>query len=89
LWFLAAKAKFDEMCLKFESELNILLKTPVPDIASKFGEKIAEGIAKVRKGDIIIEPGYDGEYGKVKIWNSNNDTKGEKLEMQNQMGLKF
>ena len=23
---------------------------------------------RVRKGDIIVEPGYDGEYGKVKIW---------------------
>jgi PHP family Zn ribbon phosphoesterase len=23
----------------------------------------------VRRGDIVIEPGYDGVYGVVKIWN--------------------
>ena len=28
----------------------------------------AEGIARVRTGDILIEPGYDGLYGTVKVW---------------------
>ena len=62
------KIKFDELCLEFGSELNILLKTPVLEIEKKFGEKIAQGVTKVRKGDIFIDPGYDGEYGKVRIW---------------------
>ena len=30
-------------------------------------------MAKVRNGNIAIDPGYDGEYGKVKIWNSEED----------------
>ena len=45
------------MCLEFDSELNILLKTPIAEIEKKFGEKIAEGIVKVRKGDIFIDAG--------------------------------
>jgi uncharacterized protein (TIGR00375 family) len=63
------KKRFDELCLKFGSEINILLKTPIPDLIKICGEKIAEGVGKVRGGDIIIDPGYDGVYGKVKIWN--------------------
>ena len=83
------KAKFEEMCLDFGSELNILLKMALSEIEKKFGEKIAEGIAKVRKGDIIIDPGYDGEYGKVKIWSENSNVAEEKLKTENQLGLKF
>ncbi|CAN5123637.1 endonuclease Q family protein [soil metagenome] len=49
-------------------ELDILLKVSAGSIAQAVGEKIAEGVVKVRKGEIIIEPGYDGEYGKVKLW---------------------
>jgi uncharacterized protein (TIGR00375 family) len=60
--------KFDEMCQKFGSELEALLKVPIEELSVKEGEKIAEGIGKVRNGDIVVNPGFDGEYGKVKIW---------------------
>jgi DNA helicase II / ATP-dependent DNA helicase PcrA len=30
--------------------------------------EIAEGIMRVREGRVSIEPGYDGEYGKVHIF---------------------
>ena len=29
---------------------------------------VDEAIARVRSGDISIEPGYDGQYGTVKVW---------------------
>ncbi len=62
------KAKFDEMCTKLGSEIQILLKSEISDIEKLFGRKIAEGVLKVRRGDIEIDPGFDGEYGKVRIW---------------------
>jgi len=83
------KIKFDEMCLSFVSELNILLKTPISEIEKKFGEKIAEGVAKVRKGDIFIDPGYDGEYGKVKIWSEEPTIDVSSIVQDAQLGLKF
>lgn len=49
-------------------EFKILLETEIEDIKRIAGEKAAEGVAKVRGGDIAIEPGYDGVFGKVKIW---------------------
>ena len=30
--------------------------------------KIAEGILRMRRGEVQVEPGYDGEYGKVHIF---------------------
>ena len=84
------KIKFDEMCLEFGSEIQALLKTPIADIQKKFGEKIAEGVAKVRRGDIVVDPGYDGEYGKVKIWSEDSLLKKEKTEPEKtQLGLEF
>ena len=52
----------------FGSEFTILLKTPVEEVSKIGGEKLAEAINKVRKGDIFIDPGYDGVFGTVKIW---------------------
>lgn len=85
------KIKFDELCSEFGSEINILLKTPIQDLTKFAGEKIAQGVEKVRKGDIIIDPGYDGEYGKVKIWNGEEALGQNKKQavQEDQLGLKF
>ncbi len=61
----------------FGTEFKILLGTDVSEIAKIAGERVAEGIAKVRNGDIVIEPGYDGVFGKVKIWSSEAKTEEE------------
>jgi len=52
----------------FGSEMAILLKTPIVDLEKQATYRVAEGIKKVREGDIIIKPGFDGVYGTVRIW---------------------
>lgn len=83
------KAQFDDMCQKFGSEIAVLLKTPLDKIESFYGEKIAQGIAKVRKGDIVIKPGFDGEYGKVKIWNGDEQISQNTKNLEKQLGMEF
>ncbi|CAN5294731.1 hypothetical protein BH10PAT1_BH10PAT1_7200 [soil metagenome] len=58
---------YDEMITKLGSEFKILLETDLDDIETLFGAKIANAISKVRLGDIVIEPGFDGQFGKVAI----------------------
>lgn len=65
---LKVQQKYEEMVTSIDTELKILTKTPVELIAMTVGEKIAEGIDRVRKGKLKIEPGFDNTYGKVKIW---------------------
>lgn len=65
-------------------EFSVLLKSSVSSISRIAGERIAEAVDKVRKGDIVIEPGYDGVFGVVKIWG-----KGENKESHSHEQLHF
>jgi PHP family Zn ribbon phosphoesterase len=49
-------------------EFNVLLASSQKEIEKAAGERAAVGIEKVRRGDIHIDPGYDGVFGVVKIW---------------------
>ncbi|MFZ5932726.1 MAG: endonuclease Q family protein [Patescibacteria group bacterium] len=59
---------FEALTSFFSSEFKVLLETPLVDLERVAGSRVAEGIGKVRGGDISIEPGYDGVFGQVKIW---------------------
>ena len=63
-----AQAAYFDLVSRFGSELTVLTDAEVSDIARVSGDRVAEGVARVRSGDISIEPGYDGVYGTVRIW---------------------
>lgn len=52
------------------SEFELLLTSPLERIAKIAGERVALGVDMVRKGQLTIDPGYDGVFGVVKIWNT-------------------
>ena len=85
---LKVKNLFDDLCKEFESELNVLLRVSIKDIAGKAGERVAEGIEKVRKGEIVILPGFDGQYGIVKIW-EDKEINEKHQETVDQLGIDF
>lgn len=72
------KVLFEKICNELGPEIKILLKSSLEDIQKAGGEKVAQGVMKVRKGDISIEPGFDGEYGKVAIWS-------DKISLENKI----
>ena len=51
-----------------DTEINLLLKLPEEDLFNLFPEKLTEAILRVRKGEVFVKPGYDGEYGVVKVF---------------------
>jgi len=63
------KVEYDNLIENLGTEMDILMNISIKKIEKVSGERIAEGIRRVRKGELIIEPGYDGEYGEVKIFN--------------------
>ncbi|MCX6816423.1 MAG: endonuclease Q family protein [Candidatus Beckwithbacteria bacterium] len=81
-----ASKRVDEMYEKMISvlgnELDILLKKDLQEISKIAGEKVAEGVAKVRSGKIVINPGYDGVFGVVKIWGSLKEINDDKLKSE-------
>ncbi|MBI4003811.1 MAG: DNA helicase UvrD [Candidatus Omnitrophica bacterium] len=49
------------------TEFNVLLKASNEELRKATTPRVAEGILQVREGRVTIEPGYDGEYGKVRF----------------------
>jgi uncharacterized protein (TIGR00375 family) len=50
------------------NELYILLDAPFDKIMQVSGEKVAEGVRRVRAGELKILPGFDGQYGQISIF---------------------
>ena len=66
--------EYEKLIKNFKSEFNILLNASVKEIALASKPEIAEGVARVRGGKLTIKPGYDGEFGVIKIF-SDEDRK--------------
>ncbi len=49
-------------------ELTILLDTPLEAIAAAGGSRLAEGIRRMRSGEVTALGGYDGEYGVIRLF---------------------
>ncbi|MFA5339515.1 MAG: endonuclease Q family protein [Candidatus Omnitrophota bacterium] len=64
----AVEREYMSLVNKCGSEFNILLKMGESDLRAQLPEKIAEGVIRVRGGKVEILAGYDGEYGKIKIF---------------------
>ena len=49
-------------------ELDILERIPIDDIAKAGPPLLAEAVDRVRRGAVIREAGYDGEYGIIRVF---------------------
>ena len=61
-----------QMLSKLGNELYILQDAPLKDIEASAGDLVAEGIGRIRKGDVDIAAGYDGEFGTINLFNEEN-----------------
>ena len=49
-------------------ELGILRDVPIDDIRRAGGSLLGEGIARLRRGEVVRDAGYDGEYGTIRLF---------------------
>jgi len=59
---------YEAMIKELGNEFSILLDIPIEKIKSFGIAELAEGVRRVRAGELYIEPGYDGQYGIVKVF---------------------
>ena len=78
------ETEYNRLIREFGSEFNVLLKASTEEVGKIAGERVAEGIFRVRSREVVIDPGYDGVFGTVKIWPSSIKALGDK---QKQMSL--
>jgi DNA helicase II / ATP-dependent DNA helicase PcrA len=65
------------------SELAILQTVPLEDIARADSSLLAEAIARLRRGEVTRDAGYDGEYGVIRLFHE------DELRRQTAGGLLF
>src|SRR6516165_4763505 len=49
-------------------ELSILREVPLDDLHRAGGSRLSEGIGRLRRGEVIRDAGYDGEYGTIRLF---------------------
>jgi DNA helicase II / ATP-dependent DNA helicase PcrA len=73
--------EYDKLLSRLGPELRILLETPLEEIQTVGGERLAEGIDRMRRGEVDAQGGYDGEYGMIRLFG------GQEWVSSAQMGL--
>jgi len=64
---------YEMMIEHIGSEFFILLHADLKQVEDVAGQVIADALDRVRRGDIFIRPGYDGEFGVVKVFPEDSD----------------
>lgn len=57
----------DLLCARLGPELAILRAVPEEELRREGGPLLAEAIARMRRGEVETEGGYDGEFGRVHL----------------------
>ncbi len=74
--------RYDELLARAGTELGLLLELPVAEVARLGGEVLGEAVRRMRAGEVRVEPGYDGEYGRIALFD-----RGEVRELRGQVLL--
>ena len=67
---LSIERDYRSIVSKFGNEFEVLMKVPEEELRKNLAFRIAEGIMRMRQGKINIRPGFDGEYGKISIFDA-------------------
>jgi uncharacterized protein (TIGR00375 family) len=75
--------EYEQVYSTLGDEFSILRSVPTEEIKRSGFAELAPLIERMRKGDVQIEPGYDGVYGVIKLISQQS----ERIELTDQMSL--
>lgn len=64
---LTVRKEYEKLIEIIGSEFKVLMDADYENLKRASSSEIADGIIDVREGKVELTPGYDGEYGKIKI----------------------
>lgn len=67
-------------------EFYFLLRTSYEEIGALAGENLAEAVKRVRNRQVVVDPGFDGVFGKVRIFEKIDEKKPNKHQEKNNKG---
>ncbi len=62
------KTRYFDLLRALGNEFYVLLEAPLEDIAKADDEKLAEAIGMVRRGEVSLTPGFDGQFGSIAVF---------------------
>ena len=69
----AVEKEYLDLINNFGSEFNILVRMSKEKLLRSLPPKLADGVERVREKKLEIIPGYDGEYGIIKIFGADRE----------------
>ncbi|MBI2459250.1 MAG: DNA helicase UvrD, partial [Parcubacteria group bacterium] len=73
--------EYNKLIKQGGNELNILLNISLKELEYMTQAIIVEGIRRVREARLIIKPGFDGQYGEVKIFSQSEKNKNKQKSL--------
>ncbi len=64
----AVSREYFQLIEKLGSELKILMDLPLEEIGRAGSPLLKEAISRMRAGNVHVAPGFDGEYGKITVF---------------------
>lgn len=67
------KEAYARLTSRLGGELPLLLDSGLDEVRSVAGEVLALALARMRSGEVCKEPGYDGRFGRVRVFRDHED----------------
>lgn len=64
----AVQEAYRGLCAELGSEFQVLVRAEYPDLQQVAGQRVAEAVLRARTGQVSVQPGFDGQYGKIRVW---------------------
>lgn len=72
---------YEQLVRELGSELFILQQMPLDELRKTSSPLLTEGIARMRQSRVIRQPGYDGEYGVIRLFTDDELAQGNTVSL--------